>query len=399
MATIDPRLLGRNNPPPDFTALPLSSQGILRNYDWATNNIEHLCAAVLVAQAEYDKLLPNDSGCWFSRDYNVWQGIDIRFFRLLNQDRLNQSVKRASPQNARDVLFDLDMHRNDDSDPDDNEAESIFSELNKSVSDFAGTQTRFFLVIRPLNLRLRRHVHAIAHFSHFGHMSIGSGMLGMILLSKNSERLPQSLKNAYKKALEPQAQTNEFPCDFDAFTCGDPGASEGLSCLPILQKDSSLDSFLDDFHFDSSVASDSSADSRSSFSSQFSGASGMRHSGSSHGRKKRKRQPGGFPCVELNCDEVFDRQCDLAQHQRSHISHEKRPYACDDCDRRFLFPKDLRRHAKKHEKEPVVDEDERTPRACARPQIPPRPVFVRKDAVVNDSGGDAVHAHDRGLFF
>ena len=67
---------------------------------------------------------------------------------------------------------------------------------------------------------------------------------------------------------------------------------------------------------------------------------------------KKRRLPkdeGAFACSYIGCREVFNRHCDLTHHQRAHMPYGERPYPCEECDMRFLFPKDLRRHEKKHQ--------------------------------------------------
>lgn len=67
--------------------------------------------------------------------------------------------------------------------------------------------------------------------------------------------------------------------------------------------------------------------------------------------QRQKRQapiPNGFPCEESNCTAIFDRKCDLNRHKKKHLSNSNRPYKCDFCDQRFVYPKDCERHQKTH---------------------------------------------------
>lgn len=67
----------------------------------------------------------------------------------------------------------------------------------------------------------------------------------------------------------------------------------------------------------------------------------------SHTKKRRlPRNEDGYPCDFLGCFKTFDRQCDLRQHKRSHEPKETLPYPCELCDKRFPYPKDLKRHEK-----------------------------------------------------
>lgn len=48
------------------------------------------------------------------------------------------------------------------------------------------------------------------------------------------------------------------------------------------------------------------------------------------------------------CNAGFDTKSDLTHHLRVHIPVDQRQYACGQCGKRFLFPKDLRRHSYVH---------------------------------------------------
>ncbi|KAF2170968.1 hypothetical protein M409DRAFT_18938 [Zasmidium cellare ATCC 36951] len=65
--------------------------------------------------------------------------------------------------------------------------------------------------------------------------------------------------------------------------------------------------------------------------------------------KKRKRQSkiiGGYSCAAQDCSMVFDRDCDLRKHEKVHSDH--RPHICLKCGKGFQWPKDLRRHGRRH---------------------------------------------------
>lgn len=55
---------------------------------------------------------------------------------------------------------------------------------------------------------------------------------------------------------------------------------------------------------------------------------------------------GYFPCQD--CPKNFSSRGALNQHRRCHIPMESRPYKCDQCDQRYQYPKDVRRHATTH---------------------------------------------------
>jgi hypothetical protein len=57
-----------------------------------------------------------------------------------------------------------------------------------------------------------------------------------------------------------------------------------------------------------------------------------------------------FSCKHPHCGLRFERQRDLRLHRRAHVEADKRPYGCTMCDKRFTYPKDVKRHGKIHEK-------------------------------------------------
>ena len=55
-------------------------------------------------------------------------------------------------------------------------------------------------------------------------------------------------------------------------------------------------------------------------------------------------------CSTDGCVETFRTANELYHHQRNkHTDYASRPCACTRCDKRFLYPKDLRRHERTHE--------------------------------------------------
>ncbi len=70
------------------------------------------------------------------------------------------------------------------------------------------------------------------------------------------------------------------------------------------------------------------------------------------------RNHGPFWCDINICeeqDERFVTLSDLRHHQRKHMSEDQRPYVCPSDGKRFLYPKDLRRHmsSKSHGGQPI----------------------------------------------
>ena len=69
------------------------------------------------------------------------------------------------------------------------------------------------------------------------------------------------------------------------------------------------------------------------------------------------RKPTTFACPEQGCGREFDQRADLLRHQRTHTDMSERPHKCGQCDKSFLYPKDLKRHEATH----LGDEDEEKP--------------------------------------
>lgn len=58
-----------------------------------------------------------------------------------------------------------------------------------------------------------------------------------------------------------------------------------------------------------------------------------------------KRTVGGYPCRHPGCTKIFDLPGELNHHARNHVPKPSRPHACPHCTERFLYHKDLARHA------------------------------------------------------
>jgi len=69
------------------------------------------------------------------------------------------------------------------------------------------------------------------------------------------------------------------------------------------------------------------------------------------------RKPTTFACPEQGCAREFDQRADLLRHQRTHTDMSERPHRCGQCDKSFLYPKDLKRHEATH----LGDQDEEKP--------------------------------------
>ncbi|EDU45580.1 Zinc-finger double domain containing protein [Pyrenophora tritici-repentis] len=63
-------------------------------------------------------------------------------------------------------------------------------------------------------------------------------------------------------------------------------------------------------------------------------------------QRRQAPRDGGFACKADGCDKVFNRQCDLNRHQKTHMV--EKPHVCSTCSKGFLYPKDLQRHERQH---------------------------------------------------
>jgi hypothetical protein len=64
-------------------------------------------------------------------------------------------------------------------------------------------------------------------------------------------------------------------------------------------------------------------------------------------QEEMRSSPAPFRCED--CNSGFDTQQAVQHHQRNHLPDESRKHVCKTCAKRFLHPKDLRRHEKVHE--------------------------------------------------
>lgn len=116
-----------------------------------------------------------------------------------------------------------------------------------------------------------------------------------------------------------------------------------------------MQSLLDSFHDCPDLTNDSSAVTSASNSAAISRTSSGSNLASSNSAgtpgvisttiiRRSKRIEGGYPCPQPFCEKTFDRQSDLNHHARRHQKTAERAHGCNNCEQRFHFPKDLRRH-------------------------------------------------------
>lgn len=220
----------------------------------------------------------------------------------------------------------------DDSDADN--CDHFFELISRGLREFDNNKLRDFVVYSGFNSQERRHIHALAHFMHFGHISIGRRNGRILLISRNKDQLPASFKYNIRRWWEQSDWYSNLAPPSEYFSCNNDEHSEDRWTPPTSYDHSGHRAQRDVARggYSSSASIDSAASSRASNS----------------GRKRRRqdKKEGGFFCFHTGCFEVFDRQCDLNHHERMHLAYEDRPYPCEQCEKRFLFPKDLRRHEK-----------------------------------------------------
>lgn len=222
----------------------------------------------------------------------------------------------------------------EDSDIDDRLAQKAFHVVGELIKGFLEATERCFLALPALNRTQRRHFHAVAHFLFLGHLSVGSGPDRHMLISKRRDDLSWEVKSRFKDALRQATLPNDRATVSNRIHLEWPAPLDDEEILPSPDE-------IDNYY--SGVSSGVN-------SGHFSASSGFsRASGSSYSRRKRRRRElNAFVCTYPGCDAVFDRQCDLAHHERVHMPYYLRPHGCDLCEKRFLHPKDLRRHMKTH---------------------------------------------------
>ena len=122
----------------------------------------------------------------------------------------------------------------------------------------------------------------------------------------------------------------------------------------------------------------------------------------------RRRQPrvlGGYTCrLDSWCGKKFDRASDLRKHQkRVHVDDSDKPFACEECPRRFAERRDLRRHQAVHfhkQTFPATD----CPSATVGLTMPVTPVSQQVEFESNSSdsasvfeNNTATSSHDHGF--
>ena len=189
---------------------------------------------------------------------------------------------------------------------------SPYSDIQQRLQSFvsAGHESEFFT--QNLDSRQRRVVHGMAHIMHLGHESVKSD--GQRL---RRMRIFKSIDDgSLMSALDDH--TGVMLQDYGLFFAGDP----------VLPASSSHDAAS---HLEVSVEDTSATPSR------------------------LPKIEGGFPCRYPLCHKVYDRACDRRKHEKRHDSKDSYPHQCSECDKAFLCPKDVRRHAKVHERQITFD--------------------------------------------
>lgn len=195
------------------------------------------------------------------------------------------------------------------------------------LRSLAQTDARQFWAIVDIESTHRKLIQASAHCLGLGHITLGGEKI--LLLSKRNDIFTTRLKRAIRKLQRSENRTSLSDQSSNAWASQkDPRALMLASATQTVRETMPGGTFY------SNNSSDSVASTTSIVSSLK--------------RRRQYRQRGAFACHHRGCPEIFDRRCDLTQHERSHLPYDQRPYGCESCEKRFLFPKDLRRHESTH---------------------------------------------------
>lgn len=207
----------------------------------------------------------------------------------------------------------------------DNDRPDQFLEMRRYLERFYNNDNQVFAKTWPLpQRRMRKDIRAWARLAGYSCIKLSCGSM---LLHKSKLQLPRRRRKTFKPS------SNK---DFVSETAYDP----------LLFPLESMESFLARHRRNAKVwqprdsyAGYSSADSNDSYASDMS-------ANSANKKRRLDRIEGGYISDFQGCGKAFNRQCDLSHHQRSHRPKDELPCACEGCDQRFGFPKDLRRHEK-----------------------------------------------------
>ena len=317
-ATIDPSLLQQGNLPKQLDIAYSTYSTGLESTNWEpANNLDRFVSCVLEAQIKIHDL-PQDVAQRLSSEIEgIWRATDARIAQFLASNEMIEVDCCDSDERPACSIFpeqaDSDVEEEDN---------HLFPALYEKLREFADAKTRSFLVIQALASTQRRHVHAIAHFMHFGHLSIGAGTLRMILLSRRQSSITLAFKARYKAFRSFLIKREHYHYDNPRPSPPYLSPADGRSRM----------SFGNSLNINTMDTVDhSSADSSASASSHFSAGSGFSNISGPFRRTrgKRKRQPAAFECTFPGCAEKFDRWCDLNHHSRVHLPYEQRPYPCE----------------------------------------------------------------------
>lgn len=350
--TVNPGLLHQPSPVlPDASCLPEQPRKVLRRFQ---GNISEISALTLLLYLLQDRLddkerlnlsFTSEAHSWLngaipedpSHRPSVLKAIEQKLKAALRQPsgmNLAATPQDVTSRGAVTASRTGSLSGNEDSDIDDRLAQKAFDVVGELMKNFLEATDRYFLALPALNRTQRRHFHAVAHFLFLGHLSVGNGPDRHMLISKRRDDLSWEVKSRFKEARRQATLTDDRAMVSTRNSLESPAPLDDDESLPSPDE-------IDNYYSGASSGVNSG---------HFSASSGFsRASGSSYSRRKRRRREiKAFVCTHAGCDAVFDRQCDLAHHERVHLPYHLRPHGCDSCEKRFLHPKDLRRHMKTH---------------------------------------------------
>lgn len=222
--------------------------------------------------------------------------------------------------------FFLHLEESDNCDPDDDD-DRLYVEMRKRLYAFQLEENKKYLCTEPVwNRTLRKDIRAWARLARYDCVKLSCQSM---LIHKDKGKLPQ----------RPRFKPKDFSALLEQRILAAKDVTNNIS-----DEDESFvydESTEDIWQPRQSKAGYLSAGSNASSASMWSNKSKTK-------KRRLPRADGAYECDSPGCGKSYDRQCHLTHHQRSHRPKDSLPFACEQCEKRFGFAKDLKRHQKTH---------------------------------------------------